>query len=280
MWLLYPITTENIRHARIGVSLLIASSAVWYLTLAVVLALWSDQVLYKVTSKFYVIPELPKNWVPFLTLLAGYTVAGCLRLLGYRLSSNVAWAVGAGDALNITMIGALVWLGACGSLIFGFSGFLGLIPAIGTLMEQRLIRYSGQVFGLVLSLRSVKQLTWFLYARLAWCGIVFLAGMIMLFSHVFIDWPRPENIGLSEGVSSPTALWVNRITTVLASIFNVLAVIAILAHPFLTAGYWMMLVSLYKSLPLLLDPNGPTVPIVETDKPGFNQLKNILQNPF
>jgi hypothetical protein len=280
MWLLYPISQENIRDARRGVLLLLCASALWYITLAAVLTIWSNQVLHKVFAKFATLPDIPKTTTPFLVLLIGFTLAGGLRLLAYRLSSNIAWAVGAGDALNITMLGALVWLGACGSVIFGFSGFLGVIPAIGTMMEQRLIRYAGQVFGLVVSLRSVRQLTWLFYARLAWCGIVFFAGLTMLFSHAIIDWPRPENAGLAEGVTSPTAIWVNRYTQILATIFNTLAVTAIVTLPFLTAGYWMMLLSLYNSLPRLLDPNGPTVPMLESDKPGFNQLKNILQNPF
>jgi hypothetical protein len=280
MWLLYPISQENIRDARRGVLLLLFASALWYVTLAAVLTIWSHQILHKVFSKFAIIPDIPKSTTPFLVLLIGFTLAGGLRLLAYRLSSNIAWAVGAGDALNVTMLGALVWLAACGSVYFGFSGFLGIIPAVGTMMEQRLIRYAGQVFGLVVSQRSVRQLTIFFYARLGWCAIVFFAGMAMLFSHAIIDWPRPENAGIADGVTSPTAIWVNRYTQIFGTIFNILAVTAVVTLPLLTAGYWIMMLSLYNSLPRLLDPNGPSVPMLEADKPGFNQLKNILQNPF
>jgi len=71
---------------------------------------------------------------------------------------------------------------------------------------------------------------------------------------------------------------VHRITTILFTIYNRLALRAIVSLPFLTAPYRLMMISLYNRLPCLLDPNGPSLPMVETLKPGINKLRDILQN--
>ena len=55
--------------------------------------------------------------------------------------------------------------------------------------------------------------------------------------------------------------------------------IVILALPALTVAYWLILYNIYMTVNRLTDPKGPVVQPEATVKPGFDQLKQVLQTP-
>ncbi len=272
MWLVYPLTEDDTRKCRRGVIVLLAASATWYSTLAAALAVWPDQLLFKVRAKFEDLPEPPKDWTPFVVLLAGFVLAGLLRALGYRLCRNVAGAVGAGEGLSLAQLGVLLWLAACGTVYFGFTGFLAVVTALGTAVELKFLRFPVQQFGMVVSLRAVRRVYWFFYARTVWLILVILAGVVLLAAHSLSEIPR-----------NPGGPWehsLTRINGVLKVVFNGLAGAVVVTLPAITAGYWAILYELYASAERLLDPKGPVVPPQPPVKDGFDQLKHVIHNPF
>lgn len=271
MWLVYPLTPTDIRHARRGIVLLLAASALWYITLAIGLAVWTDPILNKVRSKFIMMEFEPRRWDWFLFLLTGFVLAGGLRLLGYRCARNVGAAVGAVDGMTLAEIGGLIWLGACLTVYFGFTGFLGIVTAFGTAFELKFLRFPAQLFGMVVSLRSLRWLNWYFYARSVWLGAVIAAGLLMLIAHILSDLPRHEGGTWEQSIV--------RVNNLLGTLFYILAWTAIVTLPFLTAGYWAILYRMYVVADRLLDPNGPVVAPEPPVKPGFDQLKHVLHNP-
>ncbi len=271
MWLVYPLTPTDIRHARRGLVLLLAASALWYITLLIGLAVWTDPILNKVRSKFVMMEFEPRRWDWFLFLLTGFVLAGGLRLLGYRYTRTVGAAVGAVDGMTLAQIGGLIWLGACLTVYFGFTGFLGMVTAFGSAFELKFLRFPTQLFGMVVSLRSLRWLNWYFYARSVWLGAVTLAGLILLIAHILMDLPRHEGGTWEQSIT--------RVNNLLSTSFYVLAWAAIVTLPILTVGYWAILYRMYVVADRLLDPNGPVVAPEPPVKPGFDQLKHVLHNP-
>ena len=271
MWLVYPVTRDDIRRSRQGIILLLVASAVWYLTLALVLAIWADPVLYKVKQKFLSLPHQKTVWPPFLTLMVGFLLAGGLRLLGYRLCRNVAGAVGAADGIALATIGALAWISGMGTLYFGFSGLLAVVMVFGTAGELRFVRFAAALFGMVISPKQVRRLTWFFYARTAWLAIVLFAGLLMLCAHILTDIPKNPGRSWEQSVAN--------VNNVLRIGFNVLAVTAIVTLPVITAAYWMILLTIRSTVGRLLDPTGPAVTPVEPPREGYDLLKQVLNSP-
>ncbi len=54
--------------------------------------------------------------------------------------------------MTLAQIGGLIWLGACLTVYFGFTGFLGIVTAFGTAFELKFLRFPTQLFGMVVSL--------------------------------------------------------------------------------------------------------------------------------
>ena len=59
--------------------------------------------------------------------------------------------------------------------------------------------------------------------------------------------------------------------------FRLFAIAALATLPLVAAAYWALLYRLHRALPRILDPNGPTVSLPPPVKPGFDQLKQVLQ---
>ena len=269
MWLMYPVQPAHVRSARRGVAALLSASAVWYLTVAVVVAVWPDAVLEKVRNKFMDVPETPKNWLPFLLLLGGFTLSGSLRALGYRLGRDITGAVAVPEAHTVATLGAGLWLAACGSIYVGFTGLLALVAAAGTAVELRFLRYPVTLFGLVVSPRAVRRVNWYFYARSGWLMLVVLSSLIILVAHAVTDIPRTPGGPYEESIL--------RVTGVLHVAFQAVVTVALVTLPAVTAGYWLVLAGVYQHVGRLLDPNGPVAQPEPPPRPGFDQLKSVLQ---
>ncbi len=283
MWLVYPVLPDDIRQARRGLLVLLASSALWFVAVAVVLALWPDAILYKVRAKFEPLPYEPTKWPPILTLLAAVAVTGVLRICGYRLVRNAAGAVGAGDGLYIATIGAGVWIATIGMLYFGISGLLAVVAAFSAAAELRFVRFPSQLFGLVVSEKATRQVSWYYWARTAWLALVLFAGLVMLVAHVSIeplDGTRDMH-GLARPLDSPSPdfqFWTG-LRNVCRILFNALAMTAIVTLPVVVGGYWAILLKTRKHIAKLLDPNAPLAPTPPPDREGYDYLRQILKNP-
>ena len=271
MWLMYPVQPADIAAARRGVVALLAGSAVWYGTLALVLARWTQPVLDKVHNKFIDTGRYETEWTPVLILLAAYAAAAALRALGYRLSRNVAGAIAQPDAVAVGSLGALLWLAAGGTVYIGFTGLIGFVAALGSALELRFLRYPNALFGLVVSPRAQTWVARYFWARAAWLGVVVAASLVMLASHGVIVIPR--NPG------GPWEATIGRVTSSLRVAFNLLAVAALAGLPLLTAGYWLILFAVGNSAGRLLGPAGPIPQPEPPPRPGFEQLKSVLQPP-
>ena len=269
MWLVYPITKPDIRSARCGILLLLTASAVWYLGMAGVLAVWQHDIMLKVNNKFTELDPTQTNWKPFLVLLGVFCLAGLLRLIGYRLCRNVAGAVGAADGLFVALIGGVIWGMAAGTLIFGFSGMLAFVMACGTALELKFLRFAGQVYGMVVSPQALRRLTWYFHARTAWLMAVIVAALLLLIAQILTDIPKNPN--------GPIERTVNNVNHTLETLFDAVSVIVILTLPAMTLAYWAMLFVLYGSLDKLLDPKGPAVQPDGGPRPGHDLLKEVLQ---
>ena len=268
MWLMYPIAPPDIAAARSGIVVLLAASTIWYGTLAVVLALWTEPILSKVRNKFVDLPVGETNWTPILILLAAYTTAAALRALGYRLSRNITGAIAQPEATSIGMLGALLWLAAGGTVYIGFTGLIGIVAALGTATELRFLRYPSNLFGLVVSTAAQRWVTRYFWARVVWLAVVIAASLVMLASHGVIDTPR--NPG------GPWESTILRVTSNLQNVFNILCAIALVMMPFLTAGYWLILFATYHSVGRLIGPDGPIPQPEPPKREGFDQLKSVL----
>jgi len=283
MWLVYPLIPEDVRQARRGLAVLLASSVLWYAAFAGVLVVWSGPLLNKVNAKFAPMPYEPTNWPSIFVLLAAVVATGLLRLLGYRMVRNVAGAVGAGEGLFIAGIGAVIWIGMIGMLYFGFSGLLAVAGVFAAAAELRFVRFPAQIFGLVVSAKAVTRVSWYFWGRTAWLAVVLFAGLVMLASHVSgepLENTR-ETHGLDrplEGHSPEFQFWTG-VRNVMRIIFNALALTAIVTTPLVVAGYWTILIKTRNTVPKLLDPNAPLPPTPPPDREGYNYLKTILQNP-
>ncbi len=269
MWLMYPLQADDIRSARRGVAALLAASTVWYVSLAGVLAVWPDPILSKVRNKFMEVPYEANNWLPFLILLAAFTLSGGLRALGYRLGRNVTGAMAVPEATHVAMLGAGLWLAACGTVYIGFTGLLALITALGTAVELRFLRYPAALFGLVVSPRAARRVGYYFKARAAWLGIVIAAGLVILLSHAVNDIPRYPG--------GPYEATIQRVTGGLHLAFRGLAGFAVVTLPVVTAMYWVILFGVHSAVGKLLDPSGPVAQEEPPPRPGFDQLKQVLQ---
>ncbi len=269
MWLMYPVSADDVRSARRGVVALLAASAVWYVTLAGVVAVWTDSIMAKVRNKFADVPPQETDWLPFLILIAAFTLSGGLRALGYRLGRNVVGALAQPQAAGVAMLGAVLWLAAAGTVYIGFTGLLALITALGTAVELRYLRYPATLFGLVVSPAAAARVDWYFRARAAWLGVVILASLVMLVSHGVNDIPRHQG-----------GTWETTITTVTGTMhvaFKVFASVALVTLPVLTAAYWFILMRTHAAVGRLLDPNGAVEQPEPPARPGFDQLKQMLR---
>ncbi|OWK43770.1 hypothetical protein [Fimbriiglobus ruber] len=271
MWLVYPIDEDDIRDTKRGILVLLSASALWYSTLAVALMLWDNVLLMKVRNKFTMVSEGEKNWTPFIVLLGAFVAAGLLRMLGYRLTRNVGGACAAGDGVHIAILGAGLWLAASGTVYIGFTGLLAVVTALGTVMELRFLRFPASLFGMVVSQEAVRRVGWYFYARMAWLIVVILAALVLLGAHVAMDIPRKADGPVEQSVA--------RVTAVLKPVFNILAGLAVITLPLLTAAYWAILYGIHQTVGRLRDPNGPVVTPEAPVKAGFDQLKSVLKQP-
>ena len=268
MWLMYPILPSDIRAARRGVLALLAGSAVWYGTLALVLARWAGPILDKVRNKFDEIDATETNWTPILILLVAYTLAGASRALGYWLGKNVTGAIAHPESSDVGVLGVVLWLAAAGTVKIGFTGLIGFVAALGTAAELRFLRYPSTLFGLVVSARAQTWVARYFWARVAWLGVVIAASLVMLASHGLLDIPRHAG--------GPWEASILRVIASLRVVFNVLCAAALVTLPILTAGYWLILFGVYNSVHRLTDPNGPIPQPEPPKRPGFDQLKSVL----
>ena len=269
MWLMHPIDAADVRGARRGVALLFAASALWHAALVLVAALGPGPVLEKVAGKFAEQPDGPRNVVPLLALLAAWALSGGLRLLGYRLARATAGALGTPESVTLACLGALVSVGAVGTIKFGVTGLLGMVAVGGAALELRFLRLPATLFGMVVSADAVRGVNRYFTLRAAWLALVVPPALMMLLAHILIDIPSNEGGPYQQAVRAVNGL--------LYPAFRALAVAALVATPLVAAAYWATLYRLYRALPRVLDPNGPTVSLPPQAPAGFDQLKQVLQ---
>lgn len=269
MWLMYPIGDDDIRDARRGVLLLAASSALWYLSLLVLLTLFSDAILEKINGKFVELPDATNRQLPLFLLLAAFAATAALRLLGYRLCRVTTGAMAVPESVSLSLMGAAIYLGACGTIYFGFSGLFALVAVCGSYAELKFLRFPATLFGLCVSPEAVNKLNKYFVARSIWLALIVPAGLIMLLAHILIDIPTAEG--------GPYQHTIRTLNGFLHIVFKVLVLLALGTLPFLVGAYWLILYALHATLPRILDPNGPIVPQQQQPKPGFDQLKQVLQ---
>ncbi len=269
MWLMYPVLGGDVRRARAGVGVLIGASLVWYVALTGVVAVWPDAVLSKVRNKFAEVPGAATNWTPFLILLVAFSLAGCLRALGYRLSRNVTGALAVPESTDLGTLGVFLWLAACGTIYVGFSGLIGLVAALAGLLELRFQRYPAALFQLTVGPQAVRLVGWYVRLRTLWLGVVIAASLVILVAHGVIDIPR--------AAGGPNEATILRVTSTLKVAFNALASAALITLPLLTVAYFYLLGRTYNALPRLTDPNGAVPQAEPPPKPGFDQLKEALR---
>ena len=269
MWLMYPIGPEDIRTARRGVWVLLAASVTWYVALFTLLAAFGDPILDKVHGKFIEIPDTGSSKLPLFALLLAFAFTASLRLLGYRMCRVAAGALAVPESVSMGLLGAAVYLGACGTIYFGFTGLLALVAVCGSAAELKFLRFPATLFGLCVSQDAVRKLNWYFRARAIWLGLVVPAGLIMLLAHILIDIPAADG--------GPYQHTIRTLNGMLHTLFKVLAILALLTLPVLVGSYWVLLFAVQATLPRILDPNGPVVPPPQPPKPGFDQLKEVLQ---
>jgi len=269
MWLMYPIGPDDIRTARRGVKVLLAASALWYSALAILLTVWNEPILEKIHGKFVELPESPRQSLPFLLLLVAFAGTAGLRLLGYRLCRVTAGAMAVPESVSLGLLGAAVYLGACGTVFFGFTGLLALVAVCGSAAELKFLRFPATLFGLCVSRDAVRKLNLYFLARAVWLGLIVPAGLIMLLAHILIDIPAVDG-GLHQHT-------IRTLNGFLHIVFKVLALLALLTLPVTVGSYWLLLIALHAMLPRILDPSGPVVQQEPAERPGFDQLKQALQ---
>ena len=269
MWLMHPIDRDDVQSARRGVALLLTASALWYAALLTVAAVGSGPVLEKVQGKFQELPEGPRNVVPLLVLIAAWGLSGGLRLLGYRLARSLAGALGTPESVTLALLGAVLSAGAVGTMKFGVTGLLAVVAAGGAALELRFLRFPATLFGLVVSADAVRGVNRYFTLRSLWLAFVLPPALMMLLAHILIDIPSNEGGPYQHAIRTVNGL--------LWPVFRVFAVLALATLPVVVAAYWAILYRLYHALPRILDPNGPTVEMPPPVKPGFDQLKQVLQ---
>ena len=269
MWLMHPIDGDDVRTARRGVRLLFAASAVWYAALALVAAFGSGAVLVKISGKFAEQPDGPRNVVPLLALIAAWGLSGGLRLAGYRQARTMAGALGTPESVWLATLGALVSIGAVGTMKFGVSGLLGMVAVGGAVLELRFLRFPATLFGMVVSADAVRGVNRYFTLRSVWLALVVPPALMMLLAHILTDIPSNEGGPYQHAVRTVNGL--------LFPVFRLFGVAALLTTPVVAAAYWAILYRLDQALPRILDPNGPTVTLPPPVKPGFDQLKQVLQ---
>ena len=271
MWLVYPVLSDDVQNARRGIMILLSASAIWYVSLAVALAVWSQDLLYKVHGKFVTLPDRDMNWIPFLFLISMFTFTGGLRALGYRFSRNIAGAVSTPESITIATYGVFIYLGAVGTIYFGFSGLIAIAAALGGALELLFLRYPRSLFGMVISPIAVKRVGYYSYARFVWLVLIVIASFVMLLANGLTSIPRADDGPYDQSIV--------RVNGILHLVFKALSAIVILALPALTVAYWLILYNIYMTVNRLTDPKGPVVQPESPVKPGFDQLKQVLQTP-
>ena len=269
MWLMYPIDSDDVRSARRGVRVVFAASALWYGAFAAVAAVGSAPVLEKLYGKFEESPEGPRNVVPLLALLAAWALSGGLRLLGYRLTRTLAGALGTPESVSLATVGAVVSVGAVVTIKFGVTGLLALVAVAGAALELRFLRFPATLFGMVVSADAVRWVNRYFWARAAWLALLVPPALVLLVAHILTDIPYNEGGPYQHAIRTVNGL--------LYPVFRAFGLLALGAMPTVVALYWVTLVRLDRALPRILDPNGPTVSLPPPVKPGFDQLKQVLQ---
>ena len=269
MWLMYPIDSDDVRSARRGVRLVFAASALWYTAFALTAAVGSGPVFEKIYGKFEELPEGPRNVVPLLALLAAWAFAGGLRLLAYRLMRTTAGALGTPESVALASVGVVVSVGAVLTIKFGVTGLLALVAVGGAALELRFLRFPATLFGMVVSADAVRMLDRYFWARTAWLALFVPPALVILVAHILTDIPYNEGGPYQHAIRTVNGL--------LYPVFRAFALVALGTMPLVVAAYWALLYRLDRALPRVLDPNGPTVSLPPPVKPGFDQLKQILQ---
>jgi hypothetical protein len=269
MWLMYPVDERDVRRARQGVLVLFAASVLWYSALAAVAAFGSGPVLDKVVGKFVELPPKTPNLKPILFLIAAWGGAGAMRLVGYRLMRNVAGALGTPEGVALALLGGVVAAGAVGTIKLGVTGMFALVAVAGAAFEMRFLRVPATLFGLVVSAGAVRAVHRYFWVRTAWLGVVVFPALLMLVAHILTDVPAHEGGPYQHAIRSINGL--------LYPIFRAFSLLIAVTLPLLVVAYWALLRQLYLALPRVLDPQGPTVQLPPPVKPGFDQLKQVLQ---
>ena len=273
MWLMYPIDSDDVRSARRGVRVVFAASALWYAGFAAVAAVAPGPVLAKVYGKFEELPELPDaappSVLPLLALLGFWALSGGLRLLGYRMARTLAGALGTPESVALASLGALVSVATVVTIKFGVTGLLAMVAVGGAALELRFLRLPATLFGMVVSADAVRWVHRYFALRAAWLALLVPPALMMLVAHILTDIPYNEGGPYQHAVRTVNGL--------LYPAFRLFAVAALVTMPLVAAAYWALLVRLHQALPRILDPNGPTVSLPPPAKPGFDQLKQVLQ---
>ena len=273
MWLMYPIDSDDVRSARRGVRLVFAASALWYAAFAAVTAVGSRPVLDKVYGKFEELPEpadgVSPSTLPLLALLAAWALSGGLRLLGYRMTRTIAGALGTPESVALASVGAVVSVATVVTIKFGVTGLLAMVAVGGAVLELRFLRLPATLFGMVVSADAVRWVHRYFSLRAAWLTLLVPPALMMLVAHILTDIPYNEGGPYQHAVRTVNGL--------LYPAFRLFALAALAAMPLVAAAYWALLYRLHQALPRILDPNGPTVSLPPPTKPGFDQLKQVLQ---
>jgi len=269
MWLMYPIGPEDIRTARRGVWLLMAASGLWYFALFFLLSIYTDPILEKINGKFVELPNATDNKMPLYLVLLAFGLTGAMRLLGYRLCRVTAGALAVPESVSLGLLGAAVYVGACGTIYFGFTGLFALVAVCGSAAELKFLRFPATLFGLCVSHDAVRKLNWYFLARSVWLALIVPAGLLMLLAHILIDIPAADG--------GPYQHTIHTLNGFLYILFKVFVLLVLLSLPVLIGCHWLLLFALQAMLPRVLDPNGPVVPPQPPPKPGFEQLKEVLQ---
>jgi hypothetical protein len=269
MWLMYPIDAQDVRSVRRSILLLIAGSVIWYVSLILVCLAFGDVMWTRIHGKFVDMPPNTTTKLPLLALMSLYAVYASSRFLAYRMSRNVFGGLGVPESESWASAGVALSILSLGTINFGFTGLLALTAVAGAAMELKYMRFPATLFGMVVSPEAVRRVNLYFWVRTFWMALIVPTAMIFLIAHILTELPKTEG-GIYEHQ-------INTLNRILYDLFKGLSLLAVMALPVVLGMYYMILWKVYGSVERILDPNGPKVQPPEPPKPGFDQLKQVLQ---
>ncbi|MGL6073082.1 MAG: hypothetical protein ACRC8S_02855 [Fimbriiglobus sp.] len=269
MWLMYPIDAADVRNVRRAMIILAAGSILWYTTLILGSLVFADLIWGRIYGKFVNIPLNEATKKPLIAILMVFALFGAIRYVGYRLCRNVLGGMGVPESETWAAAGTGISICAVGTVYFGFTGLLALTAVAGAALELKFLRFPATLFGMVVSPEAVRRVNWYFYARTAWMSIVVPTALIFLVAQILNDIPKIEG--------GPLEHQINAVNSILFVIFKALSVLAIVTLPVVVVMYFLVLYRTHQSIDRILDPNGPKVQLEPVVKPGFDQLKQVLQ---